>query len=91
MQKRAKKISTLTKMSSQDIYSGQDVYYFGINFPPGRLFRAGRLFGTLNSEKIFIPGHLFRPGRLLDFRKFPPRTLIQARTSITETRVLTYI
>ena len=40
-----------------------------------------------SSEKLFITGNLFRARRLLDFSKFPLRTLIQARTSIRETRV----
>ena len=34
-------------MSSQVMYSGQDVFYIGANVPPGRLFRTGRLLGTL--------------------------------------------
>ena len=42
-----KNMSIPTKISFQDIYSGQDVYYFGINFPPGLLLRTGRLLGTL--------------------------------------------
>ena len=45
----------MTKMSYQDIYQGQDIYWIRKNFPPGRLFRTGLLLGTLEYavEQLF--------------------------------------
>ena len=41
----------------------------------------------LKIVEILLPGSLFKGGCLLDFWKIPPRTLIQDRTCIRNTRV----
>ena len=42
------------KKSPQDTFSRQDIYWFGVNFPPGRLFKTGRVLETIEYQATFL-------------------------------------